>query len=120
MKVIQMNVKLCPTCERAFYPSFYENGLIFIHNKFALSLEFILDLSALLQTGGGFIEAIKKKLLLLGQAEDIKLDFLEKDLNSMALKLEKITIAVLSLILKGSDFDDVACYICGNSPKIVR
>ena len=115
-----MCVKLCPECQRAFYPSFYENGIIFVHNKFAISVEFILDLSLLLQTGGGFIEAIKKKLLLLAQIEGFDRSVFEKDINSMALKLEKLTIAILALVLKGSDLDEVMCYLCGNCPKIVR
>ena len=84
-----------------------------------ISIETILDLNQLLQTGGGFHEAIKKKIALLGQLEGIPKKTLNTDLNSIALKLDKIVIAVMSIIVKGSDLDSVLCLICGNCPKIV-
>lgn len=84
-----------------------------------VTIESILDLSQVLQTGGSFVEAIKKKLVLLGQVEGLCKETLETDLTSNALKLEKAVIAVMSLMIKGSDLDDVVCYICGNCPKIV-
>ena len=118
LKEVTIIVKVCPECRRAFYPSFYENGIIFVHNKFMISLEAILDLSQILQNGGSFVEAVKRKLLLLGQVEGLDKKMLETDLNSNALKLEKIVIAVMSIMLKGSDFDSICCYICGNCPKI--
>ena len=118
LKEIRIHVKVCPICRRAFYPSFYTNGIIFLHNKFVITIESILDLSQILQTGGGFVEAIRKKLLLLGQVEGLDKKEIETDINSNALKLEKIVIAVMTLMLKGSDLDSVACYVCGNSPKI--
>ena len=119
LKEIKIRVKVCSKCRRAFYPEFYENGIIFLHNKFMVTIETILDLNQVLQTGGSFVEAIKKKLRLLGQLEGLSKEALETDLNSCALKLEKIVIAVMSLMVKGSDLDDVLCYICGNCPKIV-
>ena len=118
LKEIKIQVKVCPKCRRAFYPSFYKNGIIFIHNKFVITIEFILDLSHILQTGGGFVEAIKKKWLLLGKVEGLDKKQIEMDINSNALKLEKIVIAVMTLMMKGSDLDAVTCLICGNSPKI--
>ena len=119
IKQIKICVKVCPNCRRAYYPPFYENGILFVHNKFMLSIEAILDFSQVLQTGGGFIETIKKKILLLGQVEGLDCETLETNLNNTALSLEKIVIATMSVILKGSDLDEVMCYICGNCPKIV-
>ena len=84
-----------------------------------ISIETILDLTQVMQCGGSFVEAIKKKINLLGQLEGIPQDALETDVNSIALKLEKIVIAVMSVLVKGSDLDAVLCYICGNVPKIV-
>ena len=84
-----------------------------------VTIEAILDLGQLLTTGGGFIEAVKQKLLLLGHLEGLEKEKLEKNLNNNALALEKIVIATLSIILKGSDLDSVVCYICGKCPKIV-
>ena len=120
MKEISIQVKVCPECDRAYYPSLYHKGIIFVHNKLMITIDLILDLTILMQTGGGFIEAIKKKLQLLGQAEGLNREDIKPDLNSMSLKLEKLTIAVMALMLKDSDMDDVVCYICGNCPKIVR
>ena len=118
LKQIQILVKLCPKCRRAYYPSFYENGILFIHNKFMLTIESILDLSQILKIGGGFVGAVKGKLLLLGQLEGLLPETLEKNLNNTALDLEKTVITVMSLILKGSDLDEVLCYLCGICPKI--
>ena len=118
IKEIKICVKVCPDCRRAYYPQFYQNGILFVHNKFMLSIEAILDFGQILQTGGGFIEAMKKKFLLLGQVEGLDCETLETNLNNTALYIEKIVIATLSIILKGSDMDEVMCYICGNCPKI--
>ena len=87
--------------------------------KFMVSLEVILDLCHVMQIGGSFIEAIKKKILLLGQCEGLDRLTTERDLTNNCVKLEKTVIAVMSLIVTGSDLDDVVCYICGNCPKIV-
>ena len=84
-----------------------------------VSLETILDLNQVNQIGGGFVGAIKKKIALLGQLEGIHKETLEADLNSIALKLEKTVIGVMSLLVKGSDLDSVLCYICGICPKLV-
>ena len=92
---------------------------MFVHNKLMMSIETILDLNHDMQSGSSFVEAIKKKISLLGQLEGIPHEALETDLNSIALKLEKIVIAVMSVLVKGSDLDAVLCYICGNVPKIV-
>lgn len=119
LKEITIELKVCPKCRRAFYPEFYQNGVLFIHNKFMLTIETILDLNNALQTGGGFIEAVKKKMLLLGKLEGLTQTALEKDLTNNVLKLEKIVIAVMSLMVTGSDLDDVVCFTCGNCPKIV-
>ena len=119
IKEIQIQLKVCSKCNRAFYPDFYKNGLLFLHNKFLITIEVILDLSHILQTGGSSIEFIKKKLLLLGQLESLNLEIFKRDLNNSALKLEKTVIAVMSLMLKGSDLDEVICFICGIAPKIV-
>ena len=119
LKEIQIQLKVCPKCKRAFYPSFYKNGIIFVHNKFMLTIEAILDLGQILSTGGGFVETVKQKLLLLGHLEGLDTVNLEKNLNNNALALEKMVIATLSIMLKGSDLDSVVCFICGNCPKIV-
>ena len=119
LKEIRIFVKFCSKCKRAYYPDLYQHGLLFLHNKFLITIEAIIDLSHTLQTGGSSIEVIKKKLLLLGKLEGLDIEALKRDLTNTALKLEQSVIALLSLILKGSDLDDVICFICGISPKIV-
>ena len=84
-----------------------------------VSIETILDHNLLMQIGGGFIEAMKNKIMLLGKLEGIPTEELESDTVHLALKLEKISIGVLSSMVKGSDLDNVLCFICGNCPKIV-
>ena len=119
LREVTIELKVCPTCRRAYYPEFYKNGVMFIHNKFVLTIEAILDLNHELQTGGSFIEAVKKKILLLGKLEGLKESALESDLTNNVLKLEKVVVAVMSLMVKGTDLDDVVCFTCGNCPKIV-
>ena len=118
LKEITIRLKVCPKCRIAYYPSFYENGIFFIHNKFLITIEAILDFGQLLNIGGGFIEAVKEKLLLMGQLEGVDMKKLERNLNNQALDIEKIVIATLSIILKGSDLDSVMCLVCGNCPKV--
>ena len=119
LRQITIKVKVCSKCRRAFYPDFYQQGIIFLHNKLMVSIEAILDQNQVMQTGGGFIEAIKKKICLLGKLEGIPDKVLKSDSVSIALKMEKIVVGVMSLIVKGADMDSVLCYICGIVPKIV-
>ena len=113
-------MKICLRCKRAYYPDYYQNGILFIHNKFMVSLEVILEFLHVLQLGGSFIEAIKKKFLLLGQLEGLDRESTERDLTSNSIKLEKTVLAVMSILVNGSDMDNVVCYLCGNCPKIVN
>ena len=84
-----------------------------------VSFEVILDLSHSMQLGGSLIEAIKRKILLLGQCEGLKRSTTETDLANNCVKIEQTVIAVMSLIVTGSDLDNVVCLVCGNAPKIV-
>ena len=119
IKEVNICVKTCPKCKRAFYPEFYQNGLIFVHNKFVLTIEAILDILNSLKNGSSLIETIKDKLLLLGQLAGIPNDLIEKDITNNSIKLEKVVIAVANILVTGEDLDDVTCYLCGNCPKIV-
>ena len=33
IREVKINVKICKSCRRSFYPEFYENGILFVHNK---------------------------------------------------------------------------------------
>ena len=98
LKEIVIKVKVCAKCRRAVYPEFYQNGLLFIHNKFLITLESILDLSHVLQTGGSFISAVKKKFLLLGQLEGLDKEDIEKDLTN------KIVCCVVNTVFPHLNF----------------
>ena len=119
MKKVQIPVKWCPKCHRAFYPNLYEKGLISLHNKFLISADFLLDLVNTLKTGGALIETIQQRIRLLGATSDIDIEEVETDLSSMSIKLEKSTIALACVLIRVSDLDQVLCYLCGAAPKIV-
>ena len=65
-----------------------------------LTIEVILDFLNTLKNNGSLIESIKDKLLLLGQLEGIAADVILKDLTNNSVRLEKVVIAVASLLGK--------------------
>ena len=108
----------CQKCEVTYYPDFCHKGLIFAHNKFLLSIEFIFDILNCLKNSGCVIEYIKDRLLLLAKAEGL-VDIVKKDVANTSVRLEKIVFAIASLLVTEDDFDDVQCWFCGNCPKFV-
>lgn len=98
IKEIKVKVKTCKTCKRAFYPDYYQNGILFVHNKFMLGIETIMDILNNLKQNGSLIESIKDKLLLLGQLEGLDPDVIKTDLTNNSVRLEKLVIAVSNLI----------------------
>ena len=119
IKQVKITSKVCPNCKVAFYPEFYHNGLIFTHNKFLLTIEFILDTLDTLKTNGSLIQSIEDKLKLFGRLAGIEKDVIEKDITNNSVKLEKLVIAIGSILVTPDDHDNVTCLICGNCPKIV-
>ena len=119
IREIKVRIKACKTFKRAFYPEFYQYGLIFVHNKFVVTIELVLDILNTMKQNGSLIESIKDKLLLLGQLEGLDPDTIQKDLTNNSVRLEKMVIGVSTLLVKEEDIDDVTCYICGNCPKSV-
>ena len=77
IKEIKINVKVCKSCRRSFYPDFYKYGILFIHNKFMLCIEALLDILNSLKNDGSLIETIKGKLKLLGQLEGLSADSID-------------------------------------------
>ena len=73
---------------------------MFVHNKFMLTVESFLDILNTLKHNGSLIESIKDKLILLGQLEGIADDVMQKDLTNNSVKLEKVVIALASLLGK--------------------
>ena len=97
----------------------FKKGFFPIHNRFLISVDFLLDFYNTLTVGSSSIETIKKKLELLGLCEDIS-EHVEKNLVNHASDIEMACIAVISLLITPQDMDDVTCLVCGACPKIVN
>jgi hypothetical protein len=63
-----------------------------------LTIEAILDILNTLKTSGSLIEPIKDKLTLLGQLEGLSADDIKTDITNNSIKIEKVVIAVSSLL----------------------
>ena len=120
LKKINIPVRTCPTCRRAFYPQMYEHGLFTIHNKAMISVDFLLDFDNMMDSGSGLIESIKNRIMLMGQREGISVEDLKTNITNVSKDTEKMCCAVLSLLVTGVDMDAVVCLICGVCPKIIN
>ena len=100
IREVKVHVKICKSCRRSYYPEFYENGILFVHNKFMLTIEANLDILNTLKNTGCLIETIKDKLILLGKLEGLSADDIKKDITNNSIKLEKVVIGVSSLLGK--------------------
>ena len=105
IKLVKISAKFCPECKIAVYPEFYKNGLIFAHNKFLITIEAILDMMDILKNNGSLIQSIEDKLRLLGKLEGIEAGVIESDIANNSVKLEKITLAIASLL--GTSHDNL-------------
>ena len=97
---MKIAIKTCPTCKRAFYPDFYQNGIVFSHNKFMITIDFILDVLNTLKNSGSLVQTIQDKLRLLSKLDGVDEGVIETDINNNSVKIEKLVIAVSSLIGK--------------------
>ena len=119
LKKVDIPVKWCPSCFCAFYPELYSQGIVFLHNKIMLTIDLLMDLINVLKTGASMIETISQRIKLLGCIAGFSTEEMETDLNNTAIKVEKATIALASILIGVDDLDDVCCYLCGACPKIV-
>ena len=99
------------------YPDFLQNGLLFLHNKFVLTIEALLDMLNTLKTSGSLIHFIQERLRLLFKLEGMNMDDVET--SNISKNLEKFVIGVASLLVSESDLNSVSCLLCGNCPPIV-
>ena len=97
----------------------WKKGIFPVHNRFLMTVEFLLDFHNTLTLGSSTIETIQKKMVLLGLCEDIS-ESLEKNLLNHSKDIEMACIAVISLLISPQDMDAVQCLVCGNCPKIVN
>ena len=116
---IEIPVKFCSKCRRAFYPEMYTQGIFPLHNRFLLTVDFLLDFKNTLLQGSSCIEAINQKLVLLAMCEGISSQF-ESNLSNHCKNIEMACIAIISLLITPADMDHVICLICGVCPKIVN
>ena len=97
----------------------YKKGIFPIHNRFLITIDFLLDFYNTLAAGSGTIDTIKRKLKLLGLCEDIS-EHVDKNLVNHSLDIEMACIAVTSILITPQAMDEVVCLICGVCPKIVN
>ena len=62
---------------------------------------------------------MKSKLILLGQCEGIS-ELLKSNLQNHAKKIERASIALISVIISPEDLNRVICMHCGICPKVVN
>lgn len=74
-----------------------------------------MELAYLLDSGVSQIQVIKDKIQLLCQREGIP----EFQDNNVASSIERVAVAINSLLITGKDLDRVICLICGYAPKMV-
>ena len=116
---IKIPVQFCRKCRRIFYPELFKYGVFPIHNRFLLTLDFLLDVKNTLVQGSSAIEAIKQKICLLSMCEGLS-GQLETNLSNRCKNIETACVAVLALLITPADMDRVTCLICGVCPKIVN
>ena len=97
----------------------YEKGIFPLHHRFLVTAEFLLEFYNTLSLNSSTIEAIKKKLYLLGLCEGIS-HALDKNIVNMCSDLEGLCTAAVALLITPKDLDHVICMICGICPKIVN
>ena len=90
-----------------------------MHNSFLLTADFLLDFLNNFVSGTSSIAFIKNKLSLLAECEGIT-DNLQKNLQNYAKRIERASIAIISMIISPEDMDRVICLHCGICPKHVN
>ena len=120
LKVINIPVKICPTCKYLDYPDVIKYGLLCIHNKVLISYRMLMELLDPLVIGGSLIDFIMAKVHNNGLSEGLEYDFLNTNLVNIAKIVEGTGIAVLSLLVQDEDLNSVICYYCGSCPKCVN
>ena len=119
MAKVEIPVKLCRKCKRVFYPELYKMGIFPVHNRFLLTLDFLLDIKNTMVQGSSTIEAIKQKIRLISMCEGMP-GQLETNLTNHCRDIEMACVAVISLLIGPADMDSVICLVCGACPKIIN
>ena len=101
------------------FSDLYHRGLFPMHNSFLLTSDFLLDFLNTLVTGSSAVEFVKSKLVLLGKCEGIS-EQLQTNIQNHAKRIERASIAFLSVIISPGDLNSVICMHCGVCPKVVN
>ena len=101
------------------FSDLYHRGLFPLHNSFLLTSDFLLDFINTLVTGSSAVEFVKSKLVLLGKCEGIS-EQLQTNIQNHAKRIERASIAFLSVIISPGDLNSVICMHCGVCPKVVN
>ena len=86
----------------------YEKGIFPVHNRFLITMDFLLDFRNTLVMGSSTIETIKQKIILLGFCEGLSRNF-ESNLINHCKDIEMACVAVTSLLITPADMDHVIC-----------
>ena len=65
-----------------------------------ITIDFILDILNTLKNSGSLVQTIQDKLRLLSKLDGVDEGVIETDINNNSIKIEKLVIAVSSLIGK--------------------
>ena len=97
----------------------YNRGIFPLHNRFLVTAEFLLDFYNTLSLNSSTIEAIKKKLYLLGLCEGVS-HLLNKNIVNLCNDLQGLCISTIALLITPADLDHVICMVCGVCPKAIN
>ena len=97
----------------------YKKGIFPLHNRFLVTAEFLMEYYNTLSLNSSTIEAIKKKMYLLGLCEGIS-HLLDKNIQNLCNDLEGLCTAAIALLVTPTDLDHVICMICGVCPKVIN
>ena len=75
-----------------------------------ITIDFILDILNTLKNSGSLVQTIQDKLRLLSKLDGVDEGVIETDINNNSIKIEKLVIAVSSLI--GKVMKMHCLYIC--------
>ena len=84
----------------------YKKGIFPLHNRFLVTAEFLMEFYNTLSLNSSTIEAIKKKMYLLGLCEGIS-HLLDKNIQNLCNDLEGLCTAAIALLVTPTDLDHV-------------
>ena len=118
LKIIKVPINMCPKCKHLEYPNVLQFGLINIHNKVIISYRMLIEISNVISSS--LVEFISLKLQEGGFSEGLSEEFMDTNIVNLSSMIERSSIAVISLLIREDDMNNVVCYICGACPPIAN